>query len=377
MRFPILFIDHATALGGAERSLLLLIETLDRSLFLPHLATPPGALADAARAAGAVVHEVPLERLRGRVAAPWCLVRGAWRLAGAARRNQIALVYSNTVRASAYGGAVARWARRPHVWHVRDILRPGPSLRGLCALADALICVSAAAAAQLPCPRKVRVIPNGVRLGAPRGTRSADAVRLRTAWRVPADAVLVGHVARLAPWKGQIDVIDAAEMLVREYPDAYVAIVGGDVFGAYPGYEATLRAAVATRGLGHRVVLAGHAEDMPAVLEAVDVLVHASAAEPFGRAVIEAGAAGVPVVAYGGGGVPEIVVDGATGLLVPPGDRRALAGALVRLAGDEALRRRLGENGRVHVAAHFDVEPLTRLIEAVLRDLLAQREPSA
>jgi glycosyltransferase involved in cell wall biosynthesis len=100
-------------------------------------------------------------------------------------------------------------------------------------------------------------------------------------------------------------------------------------------------------------------------LAALDVLVHASADEPFGRILAEAAAAGLPAVAFASGAAPEIVVHERTGLLVTPGDPEALAAAIRRLLGDPVLRRSLGEAARHHAAEHFDVSRLTREVEAV------------
>lgn len=365
----VLFVDHARALGGAERSLLLLLRHLDRARFTPHLATRPGRLADAARALGVAVHDVPLVRLRGQAAAPWRFARGVAALAWIIRRERIAVVSSNTMRASLYVAAAARLTRRPFVWHVRDIVAAGAYPRLMCACSRAAIAVSTAAAASLPCARKVRVIHNGVRPEDFQAGRSSEASRLRAAWGVPDGAVLIGQVARLAPWKGQRDVLAAAEIVLREFPDTYFAVIGGDIFGTASQYAHDLRSAVAQRGLAGRIVFTGHRDDVPAVLQALDVLVHASRDEPFGRILVEAGAAGRPVVAYASGAAGEIVVHEQTGLLVAPGDPAALAAGLMRIAGNRPLGEALGANARRHVAAHFDIRTLTREMEVVLQEV--------
>ncbi len=371
MSTPVLFVDHASALGGAEYSLLLLFESLDRRQFIPHLASQPGLLAESARAVGVVVHEVPLLRLRGELAAVPRVGRGIAALAKIIRREAVHLVYSNTVRASIYAAPAAKLTRRAHLWHVHDILTPGAYARVMSAFSNAVICVSEAAMAPLLRGRKkTHVIPNGVRISAFAADRGEEASRLRTMWGVPDDAVLIGQVARLAPWKGQRDVIAAADLLLQEHPDVYVAIVGGDIFADSATYAAGLRETVQTTGLSHRVLFTGHMTDVAAVLTALDVVVLASDREPFGRVLIEAGAAGRPVVSYASGGVPEIVIDGQTGILVPPGNRSALAAALARLVNDHALRCTLGANAREHVARHFEISAITRHTEAVMLEAM-------
>ena len=365
-RRAILFVDHASALGGAELALLTLLRHLDRSTLAPHLATPAGALAVAARRLDVTVHEVPLPRLRHEPAAPWRWARGVAALARIIRQARIAVVQHNTMRASIYATAAARLTRRPLVWQVHDIFPSGVYVRLMCAMADAAIAVSAAVAAPLPCAHKLWVIHNGVTCEDFQGDQAATAAQLRARWGVPPDATLMGQVARLQPWKGQRDVLAAAERLLRDGANVYVAIVGGDIFGDAPAYVDELRRAVAARGLAPRIVFTGHVEDVPAILSALDIVVHASDHEPFGRILIEAGAAARPVVAYESGAVGEIIEHERTGLLVRPGDRDALATALRRLIDDPPLAHRLGAAAREAACRRFDARRLTRDVESVL-----------
>jgi glycosyltransferase involved in cell wall biosynthesis len=370
---PVLFIDHADALGGAEKILLLLMECLDRDRFAPHLVAPPGVLAAAARQAGVAVHEMGLARLRGKPTAPWRLLRTVVPLVQLVRREGIAVVCPHSARASVYAALAARLARRALLWHAHE---PGPSAlyrRLMCVLSDATIAVSAALAADLPCRRKVRVIHNGIRWADFAGDHRQRGLRLRAAWGVPRDAVLVGQVARLQPWKGQHDVVAAAELLLRDHPDVYVAIIGGDIFGDAAAYEQQLKARVAASDQSQRLLLTGHQEDVPAVLAALDVLVHGSAAEPFGTILLEAGAAGVPIVAYSGGGVAELLTHEVTALLVPQGDRAGLAAALARLVAHPDLRRALGDAARMRVRQQFDIGRMTDEVQDVLANLVRSR----
>jgi len=365
----ILFVDHSGALGGAQISLLQVLERLDRGRFTPHLIAH-GRLADAARAAGACVHEMRLAQLRRKVTAPLRVLRGVVQLITIIHRERITAVHSNSMRASIYAAVAARATGRPHLWHVRDMLRRGLYAYALCASSAAAIAVSQAVADVLPCAAKTRVIHNGVDLDIFRADRQAAAASLRAAWGVPTDAVLVGHVARLQSWKGQRDVIAAAEMVLRLLPDVYFAIVGGDIFGDAAAYEAELRATVADRTLSTRVVFAGHQEDVAAMFAALDIVVHASTEEPFGRVLIEAGAAGRPTVAYASGGVGEIIIDGQTGLLVNAGAPAALAAGLERLVRDPLLAHALGAAARAHVGNCFDIREATRRLEDVLTCLV-------
>jgi len=366
----VLFVDPSTALGGAEHSLLLLLEHLDRDRFRPHLATQPGELAREARAHDVAVHEVPLPQLRGQPSAPGRLFRGGAALSRIVRDQGISLLHANTLRAGAYAGVAAQLARRPLLWHVRDIEIPRLHARLLVALSDAVVTVSAAVAEALPC--RASVIPNGVCADDFAGDHCKDARRLRLRWGVPEGAPLVGQVARLAPWKGQRHVLAAAERVHRELPDAWFALAGGDVFGDAAAYARELRQCVAESSAAAHVVLPGHQQDVAAALASLDLLVHASRAEPFGRILIEAAAAGVPVVAFASGGVPEIVVHEETGLLVPDGDEAALAAGILRLLREPALARRLGERARLRARERFGIGLLTRRLEALMEELIAR-----
>ncbi|MDT8307321.1 MAG: glycosyltransferase, partial [Anaerolineae bacterium] len=118
MAEPILFVDHVAAIGGAERSLLLLLEHLDRGRWQPHLACAPGPVAEEARALGIAVHPVDLPRLRRSSRFALDEAQGARALARIARQTGAALVHANTVRAAVYAAPAARLARRPFVWHM-------------------------------------------------------------------------------------------------------------------------------------------------------------------------------------------------------------------------------------------------------------------
>ena len=171
---------------------------------------------------------------------------------------------------------------------------------------------------------------------------------------LPKDGPLVGNVARLAPQKGHATLVEAARLV----PGARFAIVG----------DGELRAELERRAEGLPVQLLGARDDVPDLLASFDVFAFPSLYEGLCVAVIEAQAAGVPVVATPVGGIRETVVDGETGLLVPPRDPEALAAAIRRLLDDPALARRLAEEARRRVRERFSerrmVEETLRLYEA-------------
>jgi glycosyltransferase involved in cell wall biosynthesis/O-antigen/teichoic acid export membrane protein len=367
---PVLFVDHAKALGGAEHSLLLLLRHLDRTRFRPVLACNPGRLADVARALDVRVAEVAMPRLKRELAAPVRLARGVADLVHVLKRERIAVVYCNTVRSSVYAALAAQCAGRPLLWQVHDILRPGVYLRWMASRAERTVTVSEAAAAPLrsvlPAHVPVVVIPNGVDPAA--YARAGEAgVRVRRAWGVSADAPVIGLVGRLEPWKGQADFVRAMAIVSARLPAARFVVVGGAIFGEREAYRCELEQLVHELGLNETLIFAGHTDDIAAVYAALNLLVHCSIEpEPFGRVLIEGMAAELPVVAYAAGGVVEIVVPGETGLLVPFRDTRALAEAVLKLLRSPELARRMGVAGRQRVERVYDVQTLTRQAEDVL-----------
>jgi len=208
---------------------------------------------------------------------------------------------------------------------------------------------------------------------------SARAAALRRQWGVADGARVILQLARITGWKGQAVVIDAQAQL-KGHADC-VAVLAGDAQGR-EDYVASLRARIAGLGLDGRVLLPGHCADVPAAMEAADIVVVASVEpEAFGRAAVEAQAAGRPVIVSELGAVGETVAtpptvadDARTGWKVPPGDPAALAQALAAaLDLDADERAALGDRARAHVRSAFSLEAMTDRTMAVYRDLLGRR----
>jgi glycosyltransferase involved in cell wall biosynthesis len=161
------------------------------------------------------------------------------------------------------------------------------------------------------------------------------------------EPMVIGYAKGLRDYYGPLDLLDAAARLRDEGVAFRLRIAGGGPL------EATLRDQIARRELGELVQLMGalHSDELPAFFAGIHVFAMPSHREGYGVAALEASASGKPVVATNVGGIPEVVRDGATGLLVPPHDPPALAAALRRLAAEPDLRRRMGEAGR-----HFACE---------------------
>jgi glycosyltransferase involved in cell wall biosynthesis len=150
--------------------------------------------------------------------------------------------------------------------------------------------------------------------------------------------------------------------------------VGSVLFGEKE-YERDVHQLVQQLGLDDCIEFTGFREDVPDVIAGLDILVHASTTgEPFGQVIIEAMAAGKPVIATNGGGVPEIVDDGVTGLLVSMGDADAMAAAIERLLEDPALCARMGEAGLARVQQHFTIQLTAERVQAVYDQLIPKQK---
>jgi glycosyltransferase involved in cell wall biosynthesis len=339
---PILFCSHVVELGGAEMVLLDLLGSLDRTHWQPHLVVPgEGPLSTAAAALDVPLHTLAIG---GRTAwqkarsVPFA-ARGLRRLA----RSTGARVVVATSMIAGYAGVLAQHHDLACVWHLHIVTRSRVA-RFFVARARAVVVPSLAAARAIG-RTDAHVVGNGI---AERFfTARADGLRERLG--VPATAPLFGIVGRLDPHKGHDVLLDAFAGLAHE-PPAHLVVAGGALFAAgvarIEGFAAHLERRIDELGLRERVHRLGHVADTAPVFAALDaVVVPSTAPESSPRTIAEAQAAGCPVLASAIGGVPELVRDGDTGLLVPPGDVPALRAALLAVATQPRLRDRLRVGG--------------------------------
>jgi glycosyltransferase involved in cell wall biosynthesis len=369
----VLYVNHTAEISGAERSLLSLLAALPDAV-QPRVGTPRGQLSAAVEELG-----IPTVRVAGTAGSlklhPLHTARAlaelsaaAWQVRQAARRDRFDLVHANSIRAGIVLG-LARLAPTATVVHVRDCLPPGrvasATQRLIAATATTVVANSryTARAVQAVAPdARLEVVHNPVDLARwdpARIDRAGARGRLGDAGE---RRLLLGVVAQLSPWKGQDTAIEALRLLCAEGIDAHLLLIGSAKFIARStrfdnhGYVERLRALVADAGLQRRVSWLGEREDVPELVRALDVLLLPSWEEPFGRALIEAMALGVPVIATNVGGPPEILKDGCEGILLPPRDPRAWAQAVRALAESPERGREMGRAGRRRVEREFTVD---------------------
>jgi glycosyltransferase involved in cell wall biosynthesis len=195
-------------------------------------------------------------------------------------------------------------------------------------------------------PDRVTTIPRGIDATRLEPGRGRDATRRELGGA--ADAPVILSLGALGPEKDPLAQLSVLELVHRDRPDAV------HVFAGEGPMRGEIEREVRRRGLGDRVRLLGTRRDVGDLLAAGDVMILASPSEGMPGCLIEAGMAGMPVVAYAVSGVPEVVVDGETGLLAPPGDPEALACSIVELLADPARRAAMGEAARLRCRA-FDI----------------------
>lgn len=355
----LMFVLTSPVRGGVEEVVLALAQRLDTTGFRLSLAAPPAlldAFAPDLRNVRVDVCAVEAER------AP-----EVPKLSRFIRDVRPDVVNSHLFRATLVAAPLARWQRVPAVvetYHGREAWREQGAFRldGLVArLLDRAIAVSEAAAEFLVLRKRyardrVVVVPNGRDLAVFTPGRHREAVR--TELGLDPRAPLAGVVGRLETQKGHADLLAAWPAVLRELPEARLLIVGdGSLRGAL---EAQARAC----GAAGSVIFTGFRADVPRVLDAVDVVALPSLHEGMPLTAIEAAAMARPVVATAVDGTPEVVRDGATGLLVPPRDPDALGRALLRLLSAPGQARAMGVAARARALERFD---LARQVDATAR----------
>ncbi len=386
----VLFLDHTAKLGGGEIALANLVGQLanDSTIEPRAILFEDGPLVARLKTAGCPTRVVPLsDTVRAakkggvglsslaKVPAAIGFVR---RLARAIREERADLVYCNTLKADVLGGLAARMAGVPCIWHVRDRVMPDylpakvvPVFRRLCRLVPQGVAANSEhtlETVRLGGRKPSRVVYSGVVppdevADEPEGDGFGDDVG------GPGGPV-VGIVGRLAAWKGQDVFLEAAAIVRRELPQVRFRIIGSALFGE-DDVEAALRERAGRGDLAGHVEFAGFADDVWGALAKLTLVVHASTTpEPFGQVVVEAMAARRAVVATDAGGVRETVVDGETGLLVPPGDAEAMAAAMVRLLRDPEERQQMAAAGRERALSHFHIEQTSQACVKLIQDVL-------
>ncbi|BDG06024.1 glycosyltransferase [Anaeromyxobacter oryzae] len=367
----VLIFQNRFRLGGQERQTVLHVRTVDRARYEPIVAVlhMDGEHLPDLAAAGVrpVVFDVGNRMLRPNT---------AWQLARIVRfvqSERIALVHAQDVYTNVLGTIVARLAAVPvvvtrvdlghHLVGYRRPLLAAASRRADRVLVNA-VCIRDLCIREGVEPDRVVVVRNGVDL------EELDRIATEPPDAPPPDPGGIVCIANMHhPVKGQGDLLVAMHEVLRERPDAHLVLVGDGL--RRPALERQAR----QLGIAARCHFLGHRRDGPAILARAALSVSASYAEGISNAILEAMAMRLPVVATAVGGSPEMVRDGHSGYLVPPGAPAALARRILDVLRDPALRRRMGERGRKIVEREFSLDQMRLSYDALYRDLTATRAP--
>jgi glycosyltransferase involved in cell wall biosynthesis len=213
-------------------------------------------------------------------------------------------------------------------------------------------------------PEKATTVHEGIDLAH---VQAAPPVNVHEDFWLPHGAPVVGNVAALVPHKGQRHLVEAAHLVVREVPDARFVILGEGELREH------LEKQVKEYRLEKHVRLPGFRVDVLGCIKAFDIFAMSSVTEGLGTSLLDAMACSRPIIATRAGGIPEIVEDGVTGVLVAPRDHTSMAREIVRLLKDEPLRKRMGVAGYARVSERFTVERMVEETADVYRRIIAQR----
>jgi glycosyltransferase involved in cell wall biosynthesis len=363
----VLHLSSSSGLGGAEMIVSRLIQVLDRKRFRSIVCLfRPGWLKEQCERNGIDTHVM---EMKGMFDVGW--IRNVCRLV---RSEGVALIHTHEFTGNTYGALIARLTGVPSVAtvHGKNYYWEQSKRRvayRLVSRIGTMVTVSEDLkrfiTKNVGVPEKrIKVIYNGQE--AIPHVRQDEKQRLRAELGLKENESVIGTVGSLYPVKGHEYLLEAIPRVLRFYPYTRFLIIGRGQL------ESQIKEELKLRGLENHVHILGFREDVAALLALIDVFVLPSLSEGLSIALLEAMAAGKPVIATDVGGNPELVVDGANGFTIPPRDSEALAAKLCLLLGKKDLIQKLGENGRRRVQQCFSLQAMASNYEILYETCLNQ-----
>jgi len=287
------------------------------------------------------------------------------------KQKKIDLVYCNSIRSILTVGLAARFAGVPVFLYVKGELQ-NPLLDPLGFILASRMCFFCAANRDDKYPLlvalfagKIGILRIGIDLEEIREIERGDKTSLSRELDLDGSYVNCVYVGQLYPPKGVHFLIEALSMVKDEFPRTRLYILGDHIIDAYKDYREELTGLIERRGLREMVFFTGWRPDALAIVSLMDILVHPSLSEGFGRAVLEGMALGKAVIASRVGGLRELIEDDVNGLLVEPGNPSMIAAGLRRLLADRSFREDMGEEARRRVFSDYEITGRVRELEDI------------
>lgn len=367
----ILFLHAGAEMYGADKVLLDLIKRLDKEKYNPYVILPTsGMLVEALKKENIEVTVIPYPIMRrkyfnfkGIIQYGVNLIRYTNKIAKIAKRKQIDIIHTNTA-ATLEGSLVSKRLKIPQLWSIHEII-VHPHLMFLITskliskFSSVTITDSSAVKNHLLKSgyfknKEINVIYNGV--DSNRFKPDNDCTYLYDEWNIPKTARVIGMMGRVNSWKGQLDFLKAANIIMEKYEDVYTVFVGA-AFEGEEWREEELAKAISKSPYRERIVNKGYRTDSEGIYQLFDIFVLPSTnPDPLPTVVLEAMATGKPIVGYRHGGVCEMVKEGYNGLLAEVRNPADLAKKIEMLLVDEKIRKAMGKNSRKRLLERFSIE---------------------
>lgn len=363
----LLFVAHTASLGGPAFSLLMLVRYLRHWYKVAVLLPEDGALCQLLADEGIAYFVIP-----------GLGTKSIYHIFRLVRREGVDLVYGNNPSSCSRNALLAaKLARKPFIWHFRGVKWHWGRRQGFAVdWADGVVAVSQSCAESIRrfCPRKdIEVIYNGVELAPFVANKTRACSDLAGQFGIAEPARYVMSVSHLIPRKGHEKALEVMAQVVEKMPEVHLLVAGS--LDRDPGYCEEVRRLLGQLGLEHHVHLLGLRSDVPRLLAGADLFLHTATRDPHPRSVIEAMAAGLPVVAYAVDGVAETVMDGETGRLLPVGAVEEMAEAIVSLLRAPARMAEMGRRAYARVEEHFTARGTAEQVAHVIEQVLDRDTP--
>lgn len=386
--YKILYINHVGFISGAERVLINLLSRIDRKKYEPIVAAPSkGTFLAEISKLNIKTYQIDTPLLT-RPKSPihltkyipkfWYVTRQLKRIIA---EEKIDILHANSFIAMLYSCSAAKRTNRPIIWHMHDIVTPRwfnqQFMRFAGNRASRIIAVSNAVKARLiklgVQPKKCMVIYNGMDCSQNNQSVSEEQIRkMKSELNISSKAIVIGMFGQIAHWKGQHVLIRAASTIIQRNSQVYFIIVGDIINELANEYKQQIIDLIKDLEISNRIILTGFRTDIPILMQIVDIMVHSSVLpDPLPTVLLEAMVYQKPVIATRVGGVPEIVMDKQTGLLVAPDNIQEMEKAIQTLLDSVELRISFGENGRKRVEQYFNIVQNVATIESIYQELLS------